>query len=270
MKHNKKRNTAFIYEVLARELTKAVVNKNTNRKELIVGILKENFTSGTILAKELKFYRNLTETKNLSTTLAERMLTETKVARKSIADKELFGAQSRVISAINKALGKNVWSNFVPNFKTLASIKSIFDMNSPVKQRVLFEQALIDNMTSSLQESPKDLKSIDSLTYSSFINKFNDKYGSLLSEQKNFLNKYITSFADDGFELRVYLNEEITRLRTEIGTSSGADSINSVTRRKSESIVEYLDEFRRREFEPTDLTKILKMQELVKELNTND
>ena len=28
MKHNKKRNTAFIYETLTRELTKAIVDKN--------------------------------------------------------------------------------------------------------------------------------------------------------------------------------------------------------------------------------------------------
>ena len=32
MKHNKKRNTAFIFEVLIRELTKSIVEKDTTRK----------------------------------------------------------------------------------------------------------------------------------------------------------------------------------------------------------------------------------------------
>ena len=31
MKHNKKRNTAFIYETLARELTKVIVEKDAAR-----------------------------------------------------------------------------------------------------------------------------------------------------------------------------------------------------------------------------------------------
>ena len=32
MKHNKKRNTAFIYEMLVRELTKAIVHKDLGKK----------------------------------------------------------------------------------------------------------------------------------------------------------------------------------------------------------------------------------------------
>ena len=36
MKHNKKRNTAFIYETLSRELTKAIVDKNDNKKKVVL------------------------------------------------------------------------------------------------------------------------------------------------------------------------------------------------------------------------------------------
>ena len=43
MKHNKKRNTAFIYETLSRELTKAIVDKKPERKKEIVSIIKEFF-----------------------------------------------------------------------------------------------------------------------------------------------------------------------------------------------------------------------------------
>jgi len=39
MKHNKKRNTAFIYETLTRELTKAIVDKNSDRKETVLAII---------------------------------------------------------------------------------------------------------------------------------------------------------------------------------------------------------------------------------------
>ena len=39
MKHNKKRNTAFIYETLSRELTKAIVDKDNNRKATVLAII---------------------------------------------------------------------------------------------------------------------------------------------------------------------------------------------------------------------------------------
>ena len=40
MNHNKKRNTAFLYEALVRELTKSVVHKNVERKAAVVGVIK--------------------------------------------------------------------------------------------------------------------------------------------------------------------------------------------------------------------------------------
>lgn len=59
MKHNKKRNTAFIYETLTRELTRAIVDKDTERKTQILGIIKEHFASDSILDRELTLYRAL-------------------------------------------------------------------------------------------------------------------------------------------------------------------------------------------------------------------
>ena len=40
LKHNKKRNTAFLYETLIKELTKAVVSKDIERKEILISMLK--------------------------------------------------------------------------------------------------------------------------------------------------------------------------------------------------------------------------------------
>ena len=36
MKHNKKRNTAFIFEVLIRELTKAILEQDEKKKKYII------------------------------------------------------------------------------------------------------------------------------------------------------------------------------------------------------------------------------------------
>ena len=52
-RHNKKRNTAFVFEALVREVTKSIVAGNTSRKRKVVSIVKEHFSSGTLLNKEL-------------------------------------------------------------------------------------------------------------------------------------------------------------------------------------------------------------------------
>ena len=54
LKHNKKRNTAFLYETLIKEMTKAVIEKNIELKNEIFSIIKESFQNNSNLYKELK------------------------------------------------------------------------------------------------------------------------------------------------------------------------------------------------------------------------
>ena len=44
IKHNKKRNTAFVYEALVREITVAVIKNDSETKEKAVAIIKKHFT----------------------------------------------------------------------------------------------------------------------------------------------------------------------------------------------------------------------------------
>ena len=76
MKHNKKRNTAFIYETLIGELTKAILDKDSTRKQQITVIVKEFFSPSEILGQELELYKVLLETKNLERPIAEKILQE--------------------------------------------------------------------------------------------------------------------------------------------------------------------------------------------------
>ena len=270
MKHNKKRNTAFIYETLTRELTKAIVDSEIARKEKIVALIKEHFAPGSILLEELRLYKNLLDTTNINASVAQRMLEETKKAYVSLEEKTIFDAQSRLIAAINKQVGQEAWSNFVPNFKSLASVNAIFNTKTSVKKRVLFEQATVDRM-SAHPESSNDsrMRPIDNIEYRAFIEKFNDKYADLLQEQKDLLNRFITGFADNGLELRLFLNEELSRLMAAVDEAA-EENTESLIGAKLAEVREYLEGFRKREFTDTDLNKVLKTQELVQELAASD
>mgnify|MGYP001411565254 FL=1 len=86
---------------------------------------------------------------------------------------------------------------------------------------------------------------------------------------KTLLTHYITSFADQGFEMKLYLNEELGRLKSVL-TENLETQEEGLIKEKIEGVVEYLDSFRKREFEEKDLGKVLKVQDLSKELLGHD
>ena len=142
-RHNKKRNTAFVFEALVREVTKSIVAGNTSRKRKVVSIVKEHFSSGTLLNKELKCYKALLETKELDKYTAEKMIFQARAQYESLPQKQIFQEQSKLINDINKELGSSVFSNFVPNYKNYATVNQIFNTNTPLKSRVLLEREVL-------------------------------------------------------------------------------------------------------------------------------
>lgn len=272
MKHNKKRNTAFLYEALVKELTKSVVEKDNGKKSEIVKILKEHFSKGKILYNELSLYKTIHETKGLQRNLAEKILRESRMDYDFLPKDEIFKEQSRVINKINKNVSSSVFGNFVADYKNLASIAQIFNGDLPVKERVLLEETLLDEMCKSEQLKEEKMKPVDELVYKTFISKFNQKYSdSLLKEQKELLTNYLTSFSDDGLSLRVYLNEELERVKEKIRECLNMEEIKNDESMKSKTnkILKKLELFRERQFDQQMLGELLKIQHFVSEAQTN-
>ena len=217
MKHNKKRNTAFLYESLIKELTKTIIKKENSKKEKILEIIKKYFHKNSVLKKELDIYNSILETKSKDRNYAIRLLHESKKDFASIDRKEVFNQQTLLIKEINESLSNNVFANFISNYRDIATVGQFFipnDLNS--KQRILVESRAINTMLSE-SKAKKEIKHIDNLTYNTFIKKFNNSYGEVLrEEQKSLLTNYITSFTDNGLGLKVFLNEELGRIKQKI------------------------------------------------------
>ncbi len=261
LKHNKKRNTAFLFESLTKELTKAIVNKDEKTKNIILSIMKEHFKKGSTLAKELDVYKSLYETRGLNKDTANRMLNEAKRMYSTFMPQDIFNQQTRIINDVNKKVSPAVFTNFMSNYKDLATIAQIFDNEIPMKTRVILEQYLIDRL--STEDNPQNnLKPIDSLVYKEFVKKFNDKYGtSLMEEQKELLTKYIASYSNDDIDFKIYLNEEISRIRQVVLSSK------QITESKEkEGLLSVLESFKTTQVTPAMVEKVLKLQQLVKEL----
>ena len=221
MKHNKKRNTAFLYECLIKEMTRAIVRQDNERKDLIIAILKENFAKGSILYRDLQLYKQLLETKNLKQDFASRFIVEVKKDWENIDRKEAFNKQTLLIKQINENLGSDVFSNFVQNYRNIATIGQYFNSNSTsAKSRLILEDK-VKTLVMIKENNTKEAKllHIDKLTYNTFVNKFNEAYQhTLRPEQRNLLTNYITSFSDNGLGLKAFMNEELGRLKEEIAS----------------------------------------------------
>lgn len=281
LSHNKKRNTAFVYEALVRELTKSVVKNNKNRQNKVVSIMKEHFSGETHLKEELQLYKSIYETTKIEKDTAEKIVLEAKKRYSELDKRKIFKEQSALINKINKILSNKVFNNFVPNYRNIASVYSIFNDKLPPKDRVLLEHNVIDQM--SLEEGPSDsgtsheerksLEPVDNIVYSTFVQKFNKEYSDVLNEsQKNLMTRYISSFADNGLELKIYLNEEIGRLKQSLlkAKSSVLTEEDPTIRPKIEAIHDVLESMNQKEVDVSMLETILKTQQLVQEIEEND
>ena len=270
MKHNKKRNTSFLYESLVKELTKSVVRQQEANKKTILGLIKESFSKGSPLNKDLSLYRSILENKDKMTKdFTDRFLVETKKDYNALDRKSVFNAQTKLISQINQQLGASVFNNFVPNYKDIATVGSWFqDTKSNAKSRLIIETKVKSLLVPSIEQE-KEMKHIDNLTYKTFVNKFNDTYKNSLKEnQKSLLTNYITSFSDNGLGLKSFINEELGSLKLQLSQklSEGKDTIGKERHEKLSKVSVILEDFTKRPLDESMVKKLFFIQDLMGEI----
>ena len=113
------------------------------------------------------------------------------------------------------------------------------------------------------------MKHVDNLTYKTFVNKFNQTYEkSLRKEQKDLLTNYIVSFSDNGLGLKSFLNEEISRLKKEIGilTENQKNTENDAFLSKLERVFTKLDSFSKSPITEQLVRDVFYIQDLIEEV----
>lgn len=260
-KHNKKRNTAFLFEALVKELTKAVIYDQKEKQKTISRIIKEHFNKNNVLSKELSLYKQIYETNEFPKEVAEKLINKLKDEHEGLNESDIYNEQSKLIAKVNKAVGPDVYNNFVPNYKTLATISQIFNREIETKKKILLEQELINNITAKTIVESKEEKALESAVINRFVERFNEAYDKdLLKEQKNLLSKYINS-SDDDVELKLFVNEELIRLKNELKALSENDSTGN-----SKKILDSLNDLKIQEINESLIKKIMYAQQFVYEV----
>jgi len=270
LKHNKKRNTAFLFEVLVRELTVASLKENHDRKKTVINILKQFFPKNSILNRELELYKTLNTSSDLGPKFAEKVLHEAKSRHQKLDKRNIFNTQTKLIKQMNTKLGKDVFDAFISDYKNLATAYQVFYENTAVKQQIRLEEQILNRLQAS-QDVLKEqkYKPVSKLTFKTFYDKFNETYGNnLLKEQKELINHYISSYETDDLEFKVFLNEEIGRLKSTL-IDATKNKTNDLVLEKRDQIIDVLNSFSQKEISKDVLEKVLKVQQLTQEMISN-
>jgi len=268
-RHNKKRNPAFIFEALTREFARAKLHKDQEKLNRVKRVMQEVFNKDGLLYKQLRLYKALTETRDVDYLTAEKIIAEVHRVFSTFDQKALYDEQTSAIHKINHELAPTVFNHYVSNYKSLASAYQMFNDNTiGVKDRVLLERKLIQEMVSPSADQ-KEEEPVDELVVKMFIKKFNNTFGDLMTEQKTLISKYMGSLEDDDTELKIFVNEELERLKEEIKENINIEEFQAddSMKKKVAEVYKLLEGFRaKKTLQKDDLVFILKAQQLVKEI----
>jgi len=266
--HNKKRNTLFLYESLLREYAKAKIEKDSKQLLEVKTLLVEFFSDGKILKEELKIYKAVLDTENVDKEMAVKILEEAKRVYLGLNQDDIFKQQSSAIAKVNRRLTPKFFSNYVPNYKDIATLQQVFGQKSSIPARMLMERQIVEKMTSKKETSEQINEKIDKHVIHSYLNAFNKKYSDLLENQKNLLKRYMTTSEDDNTDFVVFLNEELQNISDKLNSAHKVAEVKEDKEILSKlvEIKKKFVEIKKEEVDEKYLQKLLKYQKLVHEL----
>ena len=201
MRHNKKRNSALLYEFLIRHISKCLINNKKDEATKALSLSKKYFSKGTVLHEELKLFNFILGTKVKSRESAQRIVDEVLSDGLKLNFNDLDIEKSKLIKEINYTLGEEVYDYKIPNYTTYASVQTLMSnrrSNNKLLdtiQRVKMEEHLVDSLLNENKDNVVDKLKIDpnynNAVYKFVVQRFHKKYDNKLTEgQKKFLTKY--------------------------------------------------------------------------------
>ena len=235
--HNKKRNVGIIYEQLVRKVSEALVEGDMKRADLVLEVIKNNFSQDTELYKEFRLFNALVKTTVSSDSIATRILSEAKLAAQDHDASLLRKQKSKLIKEINHALDDNsFYSTRIQDYRTYATIQTLLnDWRKPetadIKRIAQYEDQIHNWLLKEKKEAKLDsfkTQDVDKLTVKIMREKFNTRYGKTLTlRQRNLIREFVFSKesgdSNDVKQLMEEHQEEILQEIKRYATSCSSD-----------------------------------------------
>jgi hypothetical protein len=277
IKHSKYKNTGILFELLVRQITADTLKGGDSPA---IDILKKYFVKSE-LSREYRLYESILKSKVLSESHAnvyiETTISNSKHLNRSILKKQKYNLINEIKQNYDLA---TFFGSKLSNYKVLASIYTLIESNNTTspdnKQLINNKINLLEHLTkkeSNLLESKETVlqefstydKDIRSLTYRILLEKFNEKYDSLSSDQKQVLKEYINS-VDSTPGLRKFYNTKISELKNKLleGSKNVKDKATKIKIVEISKMLIELDKTSK--VGDDNLVDLLQYYELVKEI----
>lgn len=139
MKHNKRRSTGIMYELLLREVSSALIEGDQKSADTAADLLRRHFSKGSELYRELRLFNALVRTSAVSSSTAHTILDEARSLAKSIDRAKLDKEKSVLIHEVNRKVAKeSFYSRRVPDYRMYATIQTLLND---------WRQPNVDNLT---------------------------------------------------------------------------------------------------------------------------
>lgn len=261
MRYNKKRNTAFLFEMLSLHATSCILDGQNDKAKQAKSIILKYFASNKPLGKELKVYNSVLETKMEKREQAGKCVWLAKLEYDGLDKKSLFNEQTKLISEINETFGAAIFDQFTENYRMIGNAHLLFSDRSSIKEKIVAEEMLVENMLASEDNNVAVIEQVDALVLNGFIRKINEHYSGLTESNKQLLSYYTSLNEDTMVDFAIYLNEEIGRIKEALILKSDIDEkIKTSLIGVIESISGFNDETPPSE---KDIVTILQLQELI-------
>ncbi len=278
IKHSKYKNTGILFELLVRQITADTLKGGDSPA---IDILKEYFVK-TSLGREYKLYESVLKSNVLNEGRANIVISTILESSSKFNRTALRKQKYNLINEIKKHYNLDVFFGAkIKNYKELASLYTLIegynskessDSNQIIDNKITLLEYLTkhevntkevkEDVLKEFQTYDKDLRI---LTYKVLLEKFNNKYDNLSSEQKQVLKEFINS-VDSTPGLRDFYNTKVSELKTTLNEEAKIIK-DKATQIKITEVTKYLTELdKTAKVNNDNLVDLLQYYELVKEI----
>jgi len=277
IKHSKYKNSGILFELLVRQITADTLDgiDSPARK-----ILKGYFVK-TELGREYKLYEQLTKHTAVSEAKANLILNSLLESSLNLNRSALKRQKYNLISEIKKHYDlTKFFKHKLPNYKTqaafymLTEIKANKEFSNPdleishkltILEHLSEKPVVKEQKETVVDEFQKYDKTLRTLTYRVLLEKFNEKYDTLLEEQKEILKELITSI-DNTPRLKEFYNTKVNEIKTTL-EELNTKVTDKVTKIKIEEVIKMLPTLdKTAKVKDDDLTNLLQYYDLIQEV----
>jgi len=228
IKHSKFRNTGILFELLVRQVASDTVS---GKDSLAIPLIQKYF-SKTELAKEYKLYQVLINSKILSEGKAESLINATLEISSRLNKSALRKEKYNIIKDIRESYDlEEFFKAKINNYTQYAAVYNLIEAHNSLdfiepKQIIENKVTLLEHISRKevdkevvedrvMEEYNKMDKGTRALVYRRLLEKFNEKYSNLSSNQKTVLKEYINNISNTT-KLRDFVNENFALIKQEL------------------------------------------------------